>query len=151
LSYIKLTNGTPEIYSIGQLRRDNPKTSFPKSIPENVLADYDVYRVVEEAKPSFDPATQQVSQADPVIEDGAWVRKWTVTARPTDEIAAEVRLKRDALLAESDWVVTKAVEQNAQDGLGIQVPVVWLDYRQALRDIPEQDGFPENVTWPVAP
>ena len=63
----------------------------------------------------------------------------------------QVRFMRDKLLAESDWVVTKAVEQNAQDGLGIQVPQVWLDYRQALRDIPQQPGFPDNVTWPTAP
>ena len=65
--------------------------------------------------------------------------------------SAQVRAHRDALLAESDWVVTKAIEQNAQDGLGVQIPVVWLDYRQALRDIPQQPGFPGNVTWPTAP
>jgi hypothetical protein len=67
---------------------------------------------------------------------------------PTEE---EIRARRDTLLAESDWVVTKAIEQNAQDGLGVQIPVVWLDYRQALRDIPQQPGFPDNVTWPTAP
>ena len=65
--------------------------------------------------------------------------------------AEEVRARRDQLLAESDWVVTKEVEKNARDGLGIQIPVVWLDYRQALRDIPQQAGFPDNVTWPTAP
>ena len=65
--------------------------------------------------------------------------------------AEEVRAQRDRLLAESDWIVTKAIEQNAQDGLGVQIPVVWLDYRQALRDIPQQPAFPDNVTWPTAP
>ena len=65
--------------------------------------------------------------------------------------AEEIRAQRDTLLAESDWVVTKAIEQNAQDGLGVQIPVVWLDYRQALRDIPQQAGFPDNVTWPTQP
>jgi hypothetical protein len=63
----------------------------------------------------------------------------------------EIRSKRDRLLAESDWVTVKAVDQNAQDNLGIQVPQVWLDYRQALRDITGQAGFPNNVTWPVKP
>lgn len=71
-------------------------------------------------------------------------------AAPTPT-AEEVRAQRDRLLAETDWVVTKAVEQNAQDGLGVQIPVVWLNYRQALRDIPQQPGFPDNVTWPTAP
>lgn len=143
MSYIKLTNGVPEIYSIGQLRRDNPNTSFPKIVPENVLADYDVYPVVETPQPAFDPVTQTVSQADvPVLEGGQWVRKWTVTARPADEIAAEVRFKRDRLLAESDWtqVADAPVDQTA-----------WATYRQALRDIPQQAGFPENVTWPDEP
>ena len=64
---------------------------------------------------------------------------------------AEVRAQRDKLLADTDWIVTKAIEQNAQDGLGVQIPVVWLDYRQALRDIPQQPGFPDNVTWPTKP
>lgn len=63
----------------------------------------------------------------------------------------EIRSKRDRLLAESDWVTVKAVDQNAQDNLGIQVPQVWLDYRQALRDITSQSGFPNNVTWPTKP
>jgi hypothetical protein len=67
------------------------------------------------------------------------------------QLSEEIRAQRDKLLADSDWVVTKAVEQNAQDGLGIQVPQVWLAYRQALRDIPQQAGFPDNVTWPTKP
>ena len=67
--------------------------------------------------------------------------------------AEEVRTKQDSLLAESDWVTVKAVDQNAQDSLGIQVPQVWLDYRQALRDITSHANFP-NLTetdWPTKP
>lgn len=66
-------------------------------------------------------------------------------------LTLEVRAQRDRLLADTDWVVTKEVEKNSRDGLGIQIPQVWLDYRQALRDIPQQPGFPDNVTWPTAP
>lgn len=67
--------------------------------------------------------------------------------------ADEVRSKRDKILSESDWVTVKAVDQNAQDGLGIQVPQVWLDYRQALRDITNHANFPnlEEADWPVKP
>ena len=56
--------------------------------------------------------------------------------------AEEVRESRDRLLDESDWtqVADAPVDQAA-----------WATYRQALRDIPQQPGFPENVTWPVAP
>ena len=70
-----------------------------------------------------------------------------------DRAAEEVRTKRDALLAECDWVTVKAVDQNAQDSLGIQVPQVWLTYRQALRDITSHANFP-NLTetdWPTKP
>lgn len=70
-----------------------------------------------------------------------------------DEKALSVRQRRDALLAESDWVTVKAVDQNAQDSLGIQVPQAWLTYRQALRDITDHANFPnlQNTDWPETP
>lgn len=71
--------------------------------------------------------------------------------RTDEEIQASVRRQRDELLAECDWVTVKAIDQNAQDSLGIQIPQVWLDYRQALRDVPTQAGFPHTITWPTKP
>ena len=70
-----------------------------------------------------------------------------------DEKALSVRRRRDALLAESDWVTVKAVDQNAQDSLGIQVPQAWLTYRQALRDITSHANFPnlQDTDWPETP
>ena len=65
--------------------------------------------------------------------------------------AAAVRADRNDKLKECDWVVTKAVDQNAQDNFGIQIPVAWSTYRQALRDITAQVGFPWNVTYPEEP
>lgn len=81
-----------------------------------------------------------------------------VFTAPADESTDEdkalfVRQRRDALLAECDWVTVKAVDQNAQDSLGIQVPQAWLTYRQALRDITSHANFP-NLTetdWPTKP
>jgi hypothetical protein len=54
----------------------------------------------------------------------------------------EVRTERDRLLKASDWtqVADAPVDQAA-----------WAEYRQALRDVPEQEGFPENVVWPTKP
>ena len=72
-------------------------------------------------------------------------------AREINEKPEMARAKRDRLLAECDWVTVKAIEQNAQDSLGIQIPQVWLDYRQALRDVPAQAGFPHTITWPTKP
>jgi hypothetical protein len=68
-----------------------------------------------------------------------------VEARLTAEAgakAAEVRAQRDTLLAASDWtqVADAPVDKAA-----------WATYRQALRDIPQQGGFPATITWPVKP
>lgn len=60
-----------------------------------------------------------------------------------DRAAAEVRTERDAKLAATDWtqVADAPVDQAA-----------WATYRQALRDIPEeQAGFPNNINWPTEP
>jgi len=62
--------------------------------------------------------------------------------RQLEQEAEEVRTQRDALLSQSDWtqVPDAPVDQSA-----------WADYRQALRDLPEQEGFPQEVVWPSKP
>jgi len=62
-----------------------------------------------------------------------------------EQPAKEARAKRDRLLTESDWVTIRATDT------GNPVPADWQTYRQALRDITEQTGFPENIEWPVKP
>lgn len=71
-------------------------------------------------------------------------------AQKDAEQATSIRAERDRKLAECDWVILKAVDASA-DGLGIQLPLVWINYRKALRDVPSQDGFPWNVIWPTKP
>ncbi|HEY1129130.1 MAG TPA: phage tail assembly chaperone [Roseateles sp.] len=65
--------------------------------------------------------------------------------RTDGQKAAAARERRDADLAACDWMVTRALET------GIPMPSTWSDYRQALRDLPEQPGFPAAITWPPAP
>jgi len=62
-----------------------------------------------------------------------------------EQPAKESRAKRDRLLADSDWVTIRATDT------GNPVPTDWQTYRQALRDITEQTGFPENIDWPEKP
>lgn len=64
--------------------------------------------------------------------------------RNTEAQWADVRVKRDRLLSQTDWVVTKALELNQP------VPAVWLKYRQALRDVTLEPS-PLGITWPVIP
>ena len=55
-----------------------------------------------------------------------------------------IRVERNRLLAQSDWVVTKAFET------GVAISDEWKTYRQALRDVPTQSD-PDNITWPTVP
>ncbi len=63
----------------------------------------------------------------------------------SDELASAARAKRDRLLSESDWIVAKSIEAAEQ------VPSAWIEYRQSLRDTPEQNGFPSHIEWPARP
>ena len=83
----------------------------------------------------------------PVYDGQSWIQQWAVEVISQDEInantakqAASVRAERNSKLSETDWtqVYDAPVDKNA-----------WADYRQALRDIPNQPGFPWNIDWPV--
>lgn len=76
--------------------------------------------------------------------DGAFTMP-TVAGIGADEKWIVLRSQRNTLLAESDWIVTKTVEQ------GADVPDNWKTYRQALRDLPANVTDPDDPTWPVKP
>ena len=60
-------------------------------------------------------------------------------------IAAPVLAKRNQLLQETDWLVIKAMDT------GTPIAPAWQTYRQQLRDITQQTGYPFTVTWPQPP
>lgn len=69
-----------------------------------------------------------------------------VPYEPTEaEIAGQARTQRDQLLAETDWTQVLDAPISAECREAFRV------YRQALRDITEQDGFPYEITWPDMP
>ena len=86
-----------------------------------------------------------------ITERNAMVSAW-VADEPL-RLATLHRRKRNDLLSEADWIVIKGIEQNLQDNLGVQFPVVWLDYRQALRDITNHANWPnlDDADWPTKP
>lgn len=61
----------------------------------------------------------------------------------TPAIDSIIRKERDARLQESDWVMLPDVPQVIKEN--------WIPYRQALRDLPNQAGFPNTVIWPSKP
>jgi hypothetical protein len=70
--HVKLTNGVPTPYTIGQLRRDNPQTSFPKDIPAETLEAFGVYPVKVASRPDYDPLTHTLKQSDFYQVGGQW-------------------------------------------------------------------------------
>ena len=129
-------------YTVGDLRRDNPRTSFPKNVPTDMLADYGVYPVVRAAVPQFDSLVQSlVAHAAPTEDAGQWVLGYDVVQKTEDMAGDNIRRERNRLLSETDWM---ALSDNT-------MTPEWASYRQALRDITSQEGFPYTIEWPTEP
>ena len=154
-----------ELKSQGELRKLNPNMSLPKVWNDNVHDALGVDPVFQTPKPDT------TGDYKVVLRDGAeqdansnWVQKWverdmfsdttedgvTTTkaeheaayqARLDAEAAARVRSERDQKLKDTDWMGLSDVTMSAD----------WATYRQSLRDISAQDGFPHSVTWPTEP
>ena len=138
-----------------ELRSLFPNTSFPqiiaeKSLPKNIQFLYDG------VKP---PVTdlQSVVEDGVALNDDKWFTKWKVVDRFQTKVDKNnyldkasvdkwisIKVKRDQLLTESDWVVTKSLE------LGQPVPPQWVNYRQMLRDITLIND-PDKVVFPSLP
>lgn len=136
-------------YSFSDLRKDNPATSFPSSFSDKELESWGVVLVGEKEPPEYNAATEALQQIDPVLVDGSWTQAWIVTQISPEEAerrlvgrSLQVRQQRNELLGASDWT------QLADARVDV---AAWAVYRQELRDITVQAGFPWNVTWPVAP
>lgn len=141
-------------YTIQELRKDYFNISFPDTIEVDfsTLAEFNTYRVFPTPQPEFDPLAQKLEENSPVLnnDDNRWYQSWKVVDLSDrenkmlyDSRVAEVKATRHRLLIESDWTQYKDIP----DSLSSK----WVPYRQALRDITEQSGFPWNVTWPTLP
>ena len=65
-----------------------------------------------------------------------------VEAERLESLASAARAKRDAMIKETDFYMLPDYPA---------VPTGVAEYRQALRDITEQLGFPHSIDWPVLP
>jgi len=124
-----------------------PNTSFPAGGPtDSFLASHGAYKV--SVFRDHNRATQKLVPCSPVVENGfAYVvevvdKTEAEIAADNESLAAKVRAERDRKLAETDWT---QVADSPVDS------TVWSVYRQSLRDIPSQEGFPQEVTWPDQP
>lgn len=140
--HIKLTNGQPEIYSIGQLRRDNPQTSFPKVPSDDLLSSYSVYSYTRPDRPNVDWMTSSVIDGNfEQDSNGNWIQTYITEQLPLVDAQNNVRRQRDTLLQQTDWMALSDVVMSPE----------MTTYRQVLRDITLQEEFPYNIIWPTKP
>ena len=156
---------TRQVVYEGEFRALFPNTSMPQQLTETLINDLGA-DVVFEGPQATGGTVYQYSQASGVEQvNGKWFTKYilgpvfidqvvdgvTTTAAEQEtaykaqkdaEQAKSVRATRDTKLAECDWtqVADAPVDKT-----------VWATYRQALRDVTAQEGFPWTITWPDAP
>jgi hypothetical protein len=152
------------IQSTGQVVYENefralfPNTSLPQQLSEAIINELGA-DVVFEGPQASGGTRYQNSQASGIEQiDGKWYTKYVLGPVFTGDTAAadqaaheagrdadqatNIRSQRDVKLASSDWtqVADAPVDKAA-----------WATYRQALRDVPAQTGFPWEVIWPTTP
>lgn len=140
--YVKIENNevSKYPYTFNDLRRDNPGTVFPTTPSDECLSDFGVYRVQESAKQNYNYMVQQIINTV-VFENNIWAQRWVIENLPEEQAATNVRSHRNSLLSKTDWMALSDITPTQEN----------LDYRQALRDVPQQQGFPYNVEWPIIP
>ena len=145
-------------YTVLDLQEENPFTNYgynPNLIelfPQTEEALNNGYSIVEvEVLPKL-----IVTRLQKLVQDipkrqtnGNWQVGWIIQDKTTEEILAEqsldadnVRATRNKLLENTDW--TQLIDSPVNK-------IAWASYRQALRDITKQNGFPWNITWPNKP
>lgn len=139
---------TGQVMFEGEFRASHPNTSFPPQLTAELLDSMGADVVLEGAQAQ--PTRYQVGFRDGVEQvNGKWYTKYSVADMDQEakdaldaQQAALIRSQRTQKLAESDWtqVADAPVDKAA-----------WAVYRQALRDVTTQTGFPWEVTWPAQP
>lgn len=80
-----------------------------------------------------------------IVDRGDYYEAVPIPAPTEEELARDVRDTRNAKLSETDYLVASDYHISEKNLAEIKI------YRQALRDITEQAGFPESVIWPDVP
>jgi len=142
----RIINGT--VSAIGDYRSLFPQTSFSENGPTQSFLSENVCLQVSQFKP-YDRTTQKLVPVEAYVEGD---QVFTVTVEPlttTDRqerrkiAAAEARKQRDSLMSTTDWTQLDDYPRNNKPA--------WRTYRQQLRDVPQQSGFPETIIWPTSP
>lgn len=141
---------------VNDLSKAFPNVSLPANPSEDQL-DFIGVDVIFEGPQATGGNVYQYSVRDGVEQypDGKWYSKYVLgpifansqeqadyEARRDSEQAETIRRERNSKLAACDW--TQAADSPVDKA-------AWATYRQSLRDVTTQSGFPWQVQWPVAP
>ena len=126
-----------------------PNTGFPVQLTTEIINDFGGDVVLE--GPQAQPTRYQIAFRDGVEQrDGQWYTKYSVADMEQEakdaldaQQAKSLREERNRKIAETDWTQGKDIPDN--------ISSKWAVYRQALRDVPAQAGFPWDVQWPTQP
>ena len=152
---------TGELKTQGEVRRMHSNTSLPRVWDADTCAFLGIDPVLAAPKPEVTGYTQAIRNGATQDANSNWVTAWSVVDMFADttedgvtttkaeheaayqadldaKAAESVRTQRDAKLAETDWTGMSDVTMTAE----------MAAYRQALRDITAQSGFPNTVEWP---
>lgn len=112
--YAKQINGEWQIYSMGQLCRDNPQVSFPRQPADETLTEYGVYPVSTETLPEFDPRWQRAVQG-PLTKVGDVVtRGWIIENIPATVEGVKAEAYRRIVAICPEWKQRNLTAQAAQ-------------------------------------
>ena len=147
---------TGTLTTVNAFKATKPNTSFPKQMSENCLNDYGYDVVLNGAAATVTAPYGRSTRSGVEEKSGKWYTKFVAGPifadadaeaaykADVDASAAKgVRSDRDSRLAECDWT-------QANDS-PLKAASAWTTYRQSLRNVPAQSGFPHTVTWPTKP
>jgi len=147
MSYLKVESGSVT-KAIPNIRKEYFNVSFPNGIPNQEFLD--LHSLVEVTPVTITHPNDQVENVDPYKDDDKWyTQKVTAYVEPTPEEPtdeqkwAAIRTQRYEKLRECDYVVLEDSQVSNKDA--------WKTYRQALRDVPQNNNDPSNITWPIEP
>ena len=157
---------TGEVKTQGQIRSMHPNVSLPKVWNANVNETLGIDPVLASPKPE-PSADYKVVVRNGVEQDanGNWVHAWTEQDMfqeytDDDDNVVTVQDQIDAKVA-ADNAALEATERSTRDDLlkatdhyglsDVSMTEAMTTYRQALRDVPQQEGFPGTITWPTKP
>ena len=150
MKYLRIIDGVINYpYTLTQLYRDNPNTSFKVNMTEADLEEWGVYKVNITPKPT--DYTKNIYEGTPQLIDGLYYQNWIQDDATEEQINDKVLLKwlqikehRNELLKETDWT------QLPDSPITGSKLTEWQTYRQQLRDLTENEN-PFTLEWPAQP